>query len=107
MPHGVPDAMTVVGIPFKILQMPGVTILLFEEFHKYRQIHTDGRQLPVDFGQPAWYGYSIGRWEGDTFVVETGGFKEGSWLDKNTTRNFGAQGLGCREHRLLLAADEP
>ena len=54
MPHGVPDAMTVVGIPFKILQMPGVTILLFEEFHKYRQIHTDGRQLPVDFGQPAW-----------------------------------------------------
>ena len=83
MPHGVPDAMTVVGIPFKILQMPGVTILLFEEFHKYRQIHTDGRQLPVDFGQPAWYGYSIGRWEGDTFVVETGGFKEGSWLDNS------------------------
>ncbi len=45
MPHGVPDAMTVAGIPFKILQMPGVTVLLFEEFHKYRQIHTDGRQL--------------------------------------------------------------
>jgi len=83
MPHGVPDAMTVAGIPFKILQMPGVTVLLFEEFHKYRQIHTDGRQLPVSSDQPAWYGYSIGRWEGDTFVVETAGFKEGSWLDNS------------------------
>ena len=83
MPHGVPDAVTVAGIPFKFLQMPGTTVLLFEEFHKYRQIHTDGRQLPVDLGQPAWYGYSIGRWEGDAFVVETAGFKEGSWLDNS------------------------
>ena len=82
MPHGVPDAMTVAGLPFKILQMPGVTVVLFEEFHKYRQIHTDGRQLPVD-PDPAWYGYSIGRWESETFVVETAGFKEGSWLDND------------------------
>ena len=80
MPHGVPDAMTV--LLFKILQTPGVTVVLFEEFHKYRQIHTDGRPLPVD-PDPAWYGYSVGRWEGDTFVVETAGFKEGSWLDNN------------------------
>ena len=82
MPHGVPDAMTVAGLPFKILQMPNVTALLFEEFHVYRQIHTDGRQLPVN-PEPAWYGYSIGRWEGDTFVVETAGFREGSWLDNS------------------------
>jgi len=74
--------MTVAGIPFKILQMPGVTVLLYEEFHVYRQIHTDGRQLPVD-PDPTWYGYSIGRWEGDTFVIETAGFKEGSWLDNS------------------------
>jgi len=80
MPHGVPDAMTV--LLFKILQTPGVTVVLFEEFHKYRQIHTDGRQLPLD-PDPAWYGYSVGRWEGDTFVVETAGFKDGSWLDNN------------------------
>src|SRR5499426_333203 len=40
MPHGVPDAMTVAGIPWKILQIPGVTVFLFEEFHKYRQVHT-------------------------------------------------------------------
>ena len=82
MPHGVPDAMTVAGLPFKILQMPTVTVILFEEFHKYRQLHTDGRKLPDD-PDPAYYGYSIGRWEGDTFVVETAGFKEGSWLDNS------------------------
>ena len=81
MPHGVPDAFTT-PMPFKIIQAPGDTIILFEEFHKYRQVHTDGRKLPDD-PDPAWYGYSIGRWEGDTFVVETAGFKEGSWLDNN------------------------
>jgi len=74
--------MTVAGLPFKILQAPSVTVVLFEEFHKYRQIHTDGRQLPVD-PDPAWYGYSVGKWEGETFVAETAGFKEGSWLDND------------------------
>lgn len=82
MPHGVPDAMTVPTLPFKIIQTPGVTVVLFEEFHKYRQIHTDGRQLPVD-PDPAWYGYSVGRWDADTFIVESAGFRDGSWLDNN------------------------
>ena len=45
-----------------------VAIVLYEEFHVYRQIHTDGRQLPVD-PDPNWYGYSVGRWDGETFVV--------------------------------------
>jgi hypothetical protein len=82
LPHGVPDAMTVPGLPFKILQVPGVTLVLFEEFHVYRQLFTDGRKLPED-PDPAWYGYSVARWEGDTFVVDTAGFKEGSWLDNS------------------------
>jgi len=99
MPHGVPDAMTVMGLPFKILQMPGVTALLFEEFHKYRQIHTDGRQLPVN-PQPAWYGYSIGRWEGDTLVVETAGFREGSWLDNSGHPHSDALRTTERFHRV-------
>ena len=113
MPHGVPDAMTVAGLPFKILQTPGVTVVLFEEFHKYRQIHTDGRKLPVD-PDPAWYGYSIGRWEGDTFVVETAGFKEGSWLDNNghphtealrTTERFRRTNFGRMD--LTVTIDDP
>ena len=41
MPHRVADAMTIAGLPFKTLQMPDVTVLLFEEFHNYRQIHTE------------------------------------------------------------------
>jgi hypothetical protein len=99
MPHGVPDAMTVPGLPFKILQIQGVTVVLFEEFHKYRQIHTDGRKLPVD-PDPAWYGYSVGRWEGDTFVVETSGFKEGSWLDNSGHPHTEALRLTERYRRL-------
>jgi hypothetical protein len=82
MPHGTPDAMTVYN--FKVLQLPEVMVHLYEEMHKFRQIHTDGRPLPVD-PDPAWYGYSIGRWEGEVFVAETSGFRgeDGSWLDNN------------------------
>lgn len=80
MPHGVPDAMLVSMIPFKIIQTPRETVVLYEEFNQYRQIFTDGRTLPQD-PNPAWFGYSVGKWEGDTFVVDVAGFKEGTWLD--------------------------
>ena len=46
----------------------------------YRQIFMDGREMPED-PNPTWRGYSIGRWEGDTLVVETGGFNDRGWLD--------------------------
>jgi len=112
MPHGVPDAVTS-PYPFKIVQTPGVMIVLYEEFHKYRQFHTDGRPLPVD-PDPAYYGYSVGRWEGDTFVVETAGFKEGSWLDNDghphtealrTTERFRRINFGRLE--LAVTIDDP
>src|SRR5437660_1267576 len=60
LPHGIPDAMLVT--PFKVVQTPGFTIVLFEEFNHYRQIFTDGRHHPSD-SNPAWFGYSIGRWD--------------------------------------------
>jgi hypothetical protein len=81
LPHGVPDALTS-PYPFKLIQTPRLTVHLYEEFTKYRQIHTDGRPLPED-PNPTYYGYSIGRWDGDAFVVETAGFREGSWLDND------------------------
>ena len=84
LPHGIPDAMLTHTLPFKILQMRGVTVVLYEEFNNWRQIFTDGRALPVD-PQPAWLGYSVGRWDGDTFVVETAGFNDKSWLDAGGT----------------------
>jgi hypothetical protein len=99
LPHGVPDAMLVAGLPFKIIQTPGVTVVLYEEFHQYRQIFTDGRGLPVD-PDPAWFGYSVGKWEGDTFVVETAGFKEGTWLDNNGHPHTEALRLTERFRRL-------
>jgi hypothetical protein len=65
---------------WKIVQTPQLLLLLHEFGASYRQIFLDGRPLPVD-PQPAWNGYSTGRWEKDTLVVKTAGFREGIWLD--------------------------
>jgi hypothetical protein len=64
----------------KIAQVPGLLVMVHEYNASYRQIFTDGRLLPVD-PQPSWNGYSTGKWEGDTLVVETAGFRDGIWLD--------------------------
>src|SRR5436190_5220367 len=80
LPHGVPDAMLVPATPFKFIQTPGVTLILFENQGHYRQVFTDGRGLPKET-QPTWLGYSIGKWEGDTFVVESIGFNDQTWID--------------------------
>jgi hypothetical protein len=65
---------------FKILTTPDVLVILHEFNATYRQIFTDGRPLPVD-PHPTWNGYSTGRWEGDTLVVESIGFRDDLWLD--------------------------
>ena len=80
LPHAVPDNMMVRSGPFKIIQTPGVVVILFEEFNHFRQIFTDGRDHPEET-VPTWFGYSIGRWEEDTLVVDTIGFNDRSWLD--------------------------
>jgi hypothetical protein len=67
-------------LPKKILHRPGLLVLLHERNMEFRQIFTDGRRLPDD-PQPSWYGYSSGRWEGDTLVVNTVGFRDGLWAD--------------------------
>jgi hypothetical protein len=78
-PHGIPDAM-LVPQPFKIMHTPGTTLILYEEFAEFRQIFTDGRALPKN-PQTAWFGYSIGNWERDAFVIESRGFNDKTWLD--------------------------
>jgi hypothetical protein len=56
-------------------------VVILDEFNaSYRQIFTDGRPLPDD-PQPSWNGYSSGKWDGDTLVVETIGFRDDLWLD--------------------------
>jgi len=58
--------------PFKIVQTPKLTLLLYESDTVFRQIFTDGRKHPED-PQPSWLGYSVGKWQGDSLVVDTVG----------------------------------
>jgi hypothetical protein len=69
--------------PRRIVQIPGLILILYEANYGLRTIFTDGRPLPNNDPQPWWYGYSIGKWDGDTLVVETTGFRDGGWLDVN------------------------
>ena len=63
----------------KVVQTPGLIVILDEDL-TYRQIFLDGRQLETN-PHPSWMGYSVGRWEGDTLVVESFGFNDRTWLD--------------------------
>jgi hypothetical protein len=78
LPGGLPLALLV--FTFKILQTPQEVVLLSETADPPRQIHLDGRPLPKD-SDHTWMGYSVGRWEGDTLIVETTGLNDKAWLD--------------------------
>lgn len=86
MPPGVPR-IDYGGGPFKILQTPAETAFLYESLVGmiFRQVFTDGRALP-DAPDPTWLGNSVGRWEGDTYVVETNGLRDGGWIDTGKAR---------------------
>jgi hypothetical protein len=79
-PEG-PAAKWLDNYPFEIIQSPKRVLIIFEADHEIRQIWTDGRQHPKDFGHN-WMGHSIGHWEGDTLVVDTIGMNDLTWLDK-------------------------
>ena len=81
LPPGVPR-MTTTPYPFRIVQTPGLTMIVYEGgAHVWRQIFTDGRAHSDD-PNPSWLGESIGQWEGDTFVIDTIGFNGKTWLDE-------------------------
>ena len=69
-------------LPKKIIQLPDLLVVLHERNMEFRQIFTDGRPLPDD-PRPAWYGYSSGRWDGDTLVIDTIGLNDDLWADFN------------------------
>ena len=80
-PGGFPRLLLFEFRPFQIVQTPNSVLMLYMFEKRYRTIWTDGRKLPTD-PDPRWYGYSVGRWEDDyTFVVETIGMDERTWLD--------------------------
>ena len=100
--HCLPEGMPLVEMapaPYKIIQMPGMTVMLYERDTTYRQVYTDGRKLPSD-PQPTWRGYSIGKWDGDSLVVDTIGFNDRGWLDARGHTHSEALHLTERFHRL-------
>jgi hypothetical protein len=99
--------------PFKIVQTPGLTLILYEADTVFRQIYTDGRKHPAD-PDPHWLGYSVGRWEGDWFVVDAMGFNDRSPLDAmghfhseamKVTERFHRRDFGHIEFQLTI--DDP
>jgi hypothetical protein len=100
--------------PRKIIWSPKQIVILYEGNGGVRQIFTDGRALPPGDAQPWWFGYSTGKWAGDTLVVETSGFRDGGWLDVNgsplteagkMTERFRRVNVGTLE--LELTVDDP
>lgn len=96
--------------PFKIVQTPGLTLILHETDSVFRQIYTDGRTVPAD-PIPGYLGYSVGRWEGDWFVVDATGFNDKSDLDAmghphsdamRTTERFHRRDFGHIEEELTI-----
>jgi hypothetical protein len=79
MPPNFPRAWT---LPqhIRVVQTPSMMVLLHEFNGAYREIYLDGRPLPEN-PNPTWNGYSTGRWEGDTLVIETNGIRDDMWLD--------------------------
>jgi hypothetical protein len=78
-PPGVPRVYAAIAAGMQIIEQPGRTLMLFGQ--NVRQIYTDGRPHPKDL-HPLWMGHSIGSWQGDTFVVDTIGIDDRTWIDR-------------------------
>jgi hypothetical protein len=78
MPMG-PQYLTTRYREIRIVQTATLIVLAFEDL-VHREIFMDGRSLEPD-PNPTWMGYSVGRWDGDTLVVESNGYTDRSWLD--------------------------
>ncbi len=79
-PPGIPR-IYLYNFPVQIVQIPGQVIMLFEYDHYIRRIYTDGRPHDPQLG-PLWMGDSIGKWEGDTLVVDTTNFNDKTYVDR-------------------------
>ena len=97
LPDGVPHG-DLLPEPFKILHSRNEIVMLYEVETTFRQIFLDGRTLPVD-PSPTWQGYSVGRWQGDTLVVDTAGFNDRGWLDARGTPHSEDMRVEERFHR--------
>jgi hypothetical protein len=82
LPQGLPKIL-VAPAPWRIVQAPGYTVFVHEAFNLWWQVFMDGREFVTsDDVTPTWMGYSTGKWEGDTLVVDSRGFNGKVWLDQ-------------------------
>lgn len=79
LPNGVPRVYAAVQASMQIVELPGRTLMFFGR--SLRQIYTDGRPHPQGL-KPLWMGHSIGKWDGDTFVIDTVAISDINWLDR-------------------------
>ena len=85
--------------PFKIVQAPKETMIVYEIDSLHRQVFMDGRQFPATFEFPAYLGYSVGHWEGDTLVIDTRGFNDRTPIDAMGHPRSEAMHVTERYHR--------
>ena len=76
MPYGMPRMMAVASYPVEILQTPGQITIVTEAFSEVRRVYMNQPQMPIDEVPPGYYGHSVGRWMGETLVIDTVGIKE-------------------------------
>jgi hypothetical protein len=76
VPYGVPSMMAVAVYPIEILQLPKQITIIAEAFSEVRRVYMNQPQPKIDEVPPGYYGHSVGRWEGDTLVIDTVGIKE-------------------------------
>jgi hypothetical protein len=78
LPAGIPMG-DLLPTPRRFIHLPNLMVILYEGINPQRMIYLDGRKHILE--QPSWQGYSVGRWEGDTLVIDTRGFNNRTWLD--------------------------
>jgi hypothetical protein len=113
LPPGPKAGISGLSFPMKIVQTPGLVVVLYEYQTIFRQIFVDGRTLPDD-PNPTWMGYSVGKWDGDTLVVTTAGFNDKTTLDLGGHPHTDALRVTERFHRrdvgridLQVTLDDP
>jgi hypothetical protein len=112
LPQGIPK-IAAAPAPWKIIQSSGTIVILHEAFNLWRQVFMDGRQFADDLN-PSWLGYSIGKWDGDTLVVDSKGFNGKTWLDQagkptteamHVTERYRRKNFGTLEIQITI--DDP
>lgn len=98
LPAGVPHTYQNGAFAFEIVQTPKRIFIFYESAHNWRQIWMDGRQIPKG-GDPTWMGYSVGHWDGNDLVVESGNFNDRTWLDPGGHPHSDALHVTERYHR--------